>query len=307
MLRTFIPHLVVFVLGIGVGSLVFGQRAATEDLTAAPVSKLDEAEAVAVPPNAIDLSGASSTQDSPPSDIGEAIGDGEIIEIELGPDGAAEQRILAMEARWSGVSQQLETLSRRVIDLEMALARQAAESLDERPEVLPIDTPEDRQTALVFAGVDRRIAADIVSRESDLAMRRLDLRDRAAREGWLGTERFEEEMDEINELALDLRSEVGDSAFDRYLYETGQPNRVAVSSVLAGSEAESAGVIPGDIIEAYAGEPVFSFTDLRAATTSGLRDESVPVTIRRDDRLIETWMARGPIGVTLQVDSASPN
>ena len=217
--------------------------------------------------------------------------------------------MLAIETRWSGLASRLDTLSRRVVSLEQQLAKQAAADGDDEPasQALAIDTPEDRRSALIFAGVDRRIAEDIVSRESDLAMQRLDLRDRAAREGWLDSDRFFDELNALNERAVDLRSEVGDAAFDRFLYETGQPNRVAVSSVMTGSQGELAGLLPGDIIEDYAGEPVFDFNDLRSATTAGTRDETVPVTIRRDDRVIETWIARGPIGVTLQADSASPN
>lgn len=308
MVRKYVPHLIVFVLGIGVGSVVFGQRETTESQATLRDLTIESLETT---PDAVEPMESPATQQSAQEDAAEVSGNVESIDVELGPGNPAEQRMLAMEVRWSGMSDQLDQLSRRVIDLEMQLARQtaaAANDLDDStPEALPIDTAEDRQSALVFVGVDRRTAADIVSRESDLAMQRLDLRDRAAREGWLGSERFRDEMNELDELALDLRSEVGDSAFDRYLYETGQPNRVAITSILAGSEAELAGVIPGDIIENYAGEPVFTFTDLREATTSGIRNESVPVTIRRGDRLIETWMARGPIGVTLQADSASPN
>jgi hypothetical protein len=310
MFRQITALFVAFALGIGVGSLAFGQRVAeTPEPVAAEVPSGAPALTATLPsepalPNPADVSPGDQT----PS---EAATDGLVTEIELGPSSDAERRMLAIETRWSGLSAQVERLSRRVIDLERQLSDRSGgpggDEDDGRPEALPIDTPEDRRTALVLAGVDRRIAQDIVMRESELAMERLDLRDRAAREGWLGSDRFVEEMRDLGEREIDLRSEVGDTVFDRFLYETGQSNRVAVTSVLAGSQGEVAGILPGDIIEDYAGERVFDFSDLRNATTSGTRDETVPVTIRRDDRLIETWMARGPIGVTLQADSADPD
>lgn len=310
MVRNLVIIATVFALGVGVGSTAFGKR--DDSTTSMP------ATATAAGEPATHLSGLDQTQtpvsadqasDRSAGDV-EGADDSDLIEIEVAPTDPAEQQMQAIETRWSSLSSRLDSLSRRVIDLEQQLARREAglaDSQNEGPETLPIDTPEDRRSALVFAGVDRQTAQAIVSRESELAMERLDLRDRAAREGWLGSERFADEMRAIADRAIDLRDEVGDAAFDRFLYETGQPNRVAVSSVLAGSQGELAGILPGDIIEVYAGEPVFDFRDLRSATTAGTRDETVPVTLRRDDQFIETWMARGPIGVTLEVDSASPD
>jgi hypothetical protein len=308
--RLLIATTIAFALGIGVGSLAFGQRVeGTPEPVTADVPSAGSGPSMSRPEHPAGPASAEL-----PTEVVipvETPVDGVVSEIELGPADAAERRMLAIETRWSGLSTKVERLSRRVIDLERQLAERTggADGGDDdgRPEALPTDTPEDRQRALELAGVDRRIAQDIVVRESELAMERLDLRDRAAREGWLGSDRFVEEMRDLNERALDLRSEVGDTAFDRFLYETGQSNRIAVTSVLAGSQGELAGILPGDIIEDYAGERVFDFSDLRNATTSGTRDETVPVTLRRDGRLIETWMARGPIGVTLQADSTDPD
>lgn len=309
MVRNLLFTTLIFALGVGVGSFAFGQR----DGSASELSRTGtetEAQASRQPqpggttPSSLSVNDMSSAA----AETGTS-GDAEVMEVDIGPAGPAERRMLAIETRWSSLSSRLDTLSRRVVSLERQLAERDADDGDDElaSQALSIDTPEDRRSALIYAGVDRRIAEDIVSRESDLAMQRLDLRDRAAREGWLESERYFEELNALNERAIDLRSEVGDAAFDRFLYETGQPNRVAVSSVMSGSQGELAGLLPGDIIEDYAGEPVFDFNDLRSATTAGTRDETVPVTIRRDDRVIETWIARGPIGVTLQADSASPN
>jgi len=300
---------VAFVFGVGVGSVSFGQRVTSTPgqvlanaSSGAPASSPGDGDPVEQAPDGVAPKALTPAR---------ATSDEAVTEVEIGRSGDPEQRVLAMETRWSGLVDRVERLSRRVVDLERQLAERADEpgegEAPGRSEVLPADMPEDRRIALEWVGVDRQVAQDIVMRESELAMEQLDLRDRAAREGWLGSDRFVEEMREINERAIDLRSQVGDTAYDRFLYETGQSNRVAVTSVLAGSQGEMAGLLPGDIIEDYAGEQVFGFGDLRNATASGTRDETVPVTIRRDGRLIETWMARGPIGVTLEADSAAPN
>ena len=176
----------------------------------------------------------------------------------------------------------------------------------DRPPPLPVDTPEDRREALIIAGVDGALAEEIVWRESEIAMARLELQDRALREGWHGTETYRDEMRALGSRAVDLRAEVGDDAYDRFLYETGQPNRVQVGGVFAGSQGEQAGILPGDIIERYADERVFRFDDLRSATTAGVRDELVPVTVLRDDRRFELWIPRGPIGVRLESGSTAP-
>lgn len=295
-------------VGVGVGGLAFGQKDQ-------PPSKIEPVMDEPLPRSAMPIHGVepeSGINPEPTSIADTGTPDPDDVQGHpVATDGLPADQVLIIESRWSDLSNRVDRLSRRVVELELQLGEQAAKAnADDEPpgpDLLPINTPEDRRSALVFAGVDRRTAQEIVSRESELAMERLDLRDRAAREGWVGTQRFVEELDALNDRAIDLRSEVGDAAFDRFLYETGQPNRVAVSSVLAGSQGDLAGFLPGDIIEGYAGEAVFDFNDLRSATTAGTRDETVAVTIRRNDQLIETWVARGPIGVTLQADSADPN
>jgi hypothetical protein len=52
---------------------------------------------------------------------------------------------------------------------------------------------------------------------------------------------------------------------------------------------------------------MFDFDDLSSETQAGTRDETVSVTIRRGYRLIETWIALGPMGVALQADGESQN
>ena len=234
-------------------------------------------------------------------------------EIELGPMGLDEQ-VQVLLARWSELEARVERLNRRVGSLERLGPEEAfaadpgmGQEGDSQREVLPVDTPEERRTALVAVGVPAPQADDIVWRQSELALERLELQDRALREGWHRTQRYYEELSALGDAAPDLRDEIGEAGYDRYLYETGELNRVQISGVIEGSQAAQTGLRPGDVIESYDGTRIFRFEDLRQATTAGARDELVPLRIRRDGALIDAWVARGPIGVRLEAASVPPD
>jgi membrane-associated protease RseP (regulator of RpoE activity) len=96
-----------------------------------------------------------------------------------------------------------------------------------------------------------------------------------------------------------LREELGDSGYDRYLYASGRPNRVRLHQVLPGSTAEQAGLARGDIVLSYGGERVFSFEDLRRSTYQGEPGDSVIVEVRRSDGgIAQLLMQRGPLGLS---------
>jgi hypothetical protein len=234
--------------------------------------------------------------------------DQDIVAIELDSMGLDEQ-VKLMSARWAGLERRMARLSERVVRLE----RHSPKS-DEIPaevggaarESLPVDTPQNRRTALVASGVTETQADDIVWRQSQLAMQRLELQDQAMREGWFRSERYFEELRAMNRDDIELRTEIGEDNYDRYLYQTGEPNRVKIRTVIQGSNAEGVGLQPGDVIEYYGSQRIFDFDDLRDATTSGERDELVPLTVRRGDAVFDTWIARGPIGVRLESAAAAP-
>ena len=78
--------------------------------------------------------------------------------------------------------------------------------------------------------------------------------------------------DEVAELLRPedaLRREFGDDVYDSYLYAMGQGNRVMIASTLQDSPADVAGIRAGDTVLSYAGERVYSISDLQSATTSG--------------------------------------
>jgi hypothetical protein len=321
---------IAFMLGVGVGGLAFGQRdtppgndradpagTAGGDTVAPATPVAATVTADEAPPPATVASGPGPGPASivDPAAATTAAEDAEVTVLEAAAMTRDEQMAM-MLAGWSGMQNRIEQLTLRVAELEWRLpdalpgdrAGNGTEAADvDRPPPLPVDTPEDRREALIIAGVDGALAEEIVWRESEAAMARLELQDRALREGWHGTETYFDEMRALGSQSVDLRVEVGDDAYDRFLYETGQPNRVQVGSVFAGSQGEQAGILPGDIIERYAEERVFRFDDLRGATTAGVRDELVPVSVLRDDRRFEVWIPRGPIGVRLESGSTAPD
>jgi C-terminal processing protease CtpA/Prc len=200
-------------------------------------------------------------------------------------------------------------LERKLAKLESQQSErpESAEDTGESTQATATATAADRRVALVSAGVPEPTADDIVWRQSAWDLERLELQDQALREGWHRTERYYQELQELNDEAVNFRTEIGDQAYDRYLYQTGENNRVRVSSVIPGSEAELAGLEPGDVIESYGDGRIFDFTDLRNSTATGERGELVPVVIQRGDTFIEALVPRGPLGVRIEADRLPPD
>ena len=62
-------------------------------------------------------------------------------------------------------------------------------------------TPDDRRAALEAVRVAEERAADLVWRQGQQEIDRLDLRDIATREGWFGRDRYRDELGKIEEHA----------------------------------------------------------------------------------------------------------
>jgi len=159
---------------------------------------------------------------------------------------------------------------------------------------------------LIKAGLDSFTAQQIARKQSKAELRRLELRDSAIREGYMGTDRFREEITQWREEQVSVRDEIDEASYDKYLYYTGQPNRVAVASVLLGSAAEQSGIQQGDMILRYEDVPLYSSTDLRSATIQGERDELVTLMVQRGDAQVTVSTQRGPLGVRLNPMSINP-
>jgi hypothetical protein len=95
----------------------------------------------------------------------------------------------------------------------------------------------------------------------------------------------------------ELRKELGDVEYEKYLTGTGRPTNVQVMDVLASSAAERSGLRPGDQIVSYAGTRVFEMNELNALTREGNPGESVTVEVQRDGQSVQVQVPRGVLGV----------
>ena len=198
--------------------------------------------------------------------------------------------------------QRIESAESRIEELEATLAEVQFQQIHSGSEFLPggqqQPEPGDSQTDLLSAGFEPATIEQIQSIRNDLQLQRLDLRDRATREGWVGTDRFRDEQRELRNGSR-LRETLGDEDFDKFLLAEGRDNRVRIESVIANSAADIAGIAVGDIVIRYADERIFSFRDLQQSTTEGERDQPVNIQISRDGELLDFVIPRGPMGVTL--------
>ncbi len=160
--------------------------------------------------------------------------------------------------------------------------------------------------ALVRSGVDEIVAEQLTQRLDARALADLQIRDQAAREGWLTSPDFRERRDALLPEAVSVRDELGDDTWDRYLYNSGSGNRVVVSSIMAGSAAQLTGILPGDTIYSYAGSRIFTMRELRQATQAGEAGEPTEVQVLRDGSSIILDVPRGPLGVSMTAARVDP-
>ena len=231
------------------------------------------------------------------------------------------------------LSESLVALNREVVELEEsvrlleaadaeALAQSDVTSTDDEAsaEELPGEAflpgaqtqPENdnrrasQEERLLAAGVDPFTASRLQQRQNEWQLARLELIDRAAREGWGDSDRLESELDAFDGSRPDLRAELGDDAYDRYLSESGRRNRVGIRTVIPGSAADTAGIQAGDLVISYANNRLFSPGDLRDQTQGGVLGETVTVVVERNGSTQTLNVARGPLGVTLSRERSDP-
>jgi C-terminal processing protease CtpA/Prc len=162
------------------------------------------------------------------------------------------------------------------------------------------------EQALMDAGIDQAKVSYIKSVFEQAEMDKLYVRDQATREGWIGSERFNDAMKEISDRTSALRSQLNDDEYDAYLYAAGRSNRVIVESVLSNSPASNAGIQAGDVILSYDNKRIYSWTDLTGATSEGAANTTVGVTVVRDNQQLQVYIPRGPMGIRLTTDSVAP-
>jgi len=222
----------------------------------------------------------------------------------------------SLQESLSQEERQRHNLQKRVAELEQKLKKlQLITKTIEDEEPVPeketeiseeVEEELDRETRLVAAGLEPQQAKTIMQFLDDIEMERLYLHDQATREGWLETPRYRQENIILNEREEELRLELGDADYDRYLYGTGQPNRVIIQSVIEGSPAQEAGIQSQDIVYSYAGNRLYTIRDLVTATTEGVANESVLLEVIRDGNIYEFYLPRGPLGVRVTSESHKP-
>ena len=168
------------------------------------------------------------------------------------------------------------------------------------------DSVSSMERALIAAGIDAATAADIKRRGDELAMREMYLRDRAHREEWLDSPRFAEEMAAIQAQRTSIRDEIGDDAYDRYLFAQGEGNRVRIDDVMSESPAAQAGLQTGDMILRYGDTRIFSPDDLVAQTRGGTAGEAIRLDVMRNGERVEIDVPRGPLGLRIAATQSEP-
>ncbi len=231
-----------------------------------------------------------------------------------GPVAGTDAQIIELRRRLND-----EVSARQTLQKEVEQLREQVLRLDEIIErKTPRSSRRQRQAAaasgsgqideaqLLAAGFDAERAAMLAQRLNQGEMERLYLRDRAIREGWIGTDRYTQAVRDLDGGLDALRRELDEQSYDRLLFAMGQPNRVAVQAVIGSSPAQQIGLQAGDIILRYDGKRLFNGNELRTATTEGQSGTSVPLEVLRDGQRLVFYVARGPLGVRLGAASARP-
>jgi hypothetical protein len=160
--------------------------------------------------------------------------------------------------------------------------------------------------SLIRGGIEPSLAEDIVRRKNSIELKRLALQDLATRDNFLNTQRYYDELARINKQDIALREELGDERYDEYLYTSKQNNRIRIASVMLGSAAEQAGIQKGDIVLSYNDNRMFTWQELKDATSEGQLGEYVTLSIYRNGQVYSFSVPRGPLGTQLGAARLEP-
>lgn len=158
---------------------------------------------------------------------------------------------------------------------------------------------------LLAAGVNPDNAEEVLRRISQQEFKRLELQN-LIRRGGSSSQQYRKELRELNRNKISLRSELGDDTYDQYLFESGQNNRVKVTSVMAESPAELSGFEKDDVIIFYDDQKILSWPDIRSATAQGEIGSYTSVEILRDGARMSLMVPRGTLGVQLDAIQLDP-
>ena len=186
---------------------------------------------------------------------------------------------LSDESRFSNLENEIQQLKQQLLQVNQTLKSLSTMKATTGP-VVSIRTSNNRSPSiltrrlysyenLIRGGIDQITAEDIVRRKNNFELKRLALQDRATRDNYLDTQQYYDELNAINLNDISLREELGDDRYDEYLYASKQNNRIKIASVMLGSTAEEAGIKKGDVVLSYDTQRMFTWQQLKDATTGG--------------------------------------
>jgi hypothetical protein len=223
---------------------------------------------------------------------------------------ATEERIRALEV---AVSEERE--ARQLLEEELLLLFAEIERLEEGRDQRAEDREErgrtdseavarfqqfrgersatDRRDEMIDAGLSPDRVDWILQRESEIRFESIQARFDAR-----NSDEPQDPFDpSLNPEAM-LRAEIGDTEYEMYLEANGRPTSVGISTVMASSPGERAGLQPGDEIVSYNGQRIFSTSELLQQTMTG-GEGNVVVDVMRDGAPMQLVLPRGPIGVEI--------
>ncbi|VAW51754.1 hypothetical protein MNBD_GAMMA05-60 [hydrothermal vent metagenome] len=220
------------------------------------------------------------------------------------------------ENRLSKLENEVEQLKQQLLQVNQTLESFSTENKQISPVIFgrtnKIPTPSvltqrlHSYESLIRGGIDQITAEDIVRRKNNFELKRLALQDRATRENYLNTQQYYDELNTINQSDISLRDELGDDRYDEYLFSSKQNNRIKISSVMLGSAAEEVGIEKGDVVLSYNNQRMFTWQELKGATTEGSLGEFVSMTIYRAGEHYSFTVPRGPLGIQLGATRLEP-
>lgn len=178
-------------------------------------------------------------------------------------------------------------------------------SIDGEADVSTADSGWFNEQALIDSGMGSSQASELKGHFEQLEMERLYLRDRSIRESW-SREKYRKAVRSLDSKEGELENQLGESMYDSYLYASGRPNRVSVTSVFPSAQAGIAGIVSGDHIIRYDNQRIYNGFDLREATTGGNAGDTVALEVERDGKTIQFYLVRGPLGIRMNSVSVAP-
>ena len=157
------------------------------------------------------------------------------------------------------------------------------------------DVERESVAQLIAAGFTRDRALEIIQRKSQL--RRTSIEREFAATGVIRP------FNASSPAAVEqqLRRELGDDEYEKYLGAIGQATRIRVGSVEADSAAANAGILSGDLVLTYAGRRVFNLRDLNALMLQTPEGETVQTTVVRSGQTIQLYVTGGALGISQSI------